>query len=212
MLLGSYKFMNGIPSWWIVIFINNVSPLVIFILSFSVSGSCLTICDPMNCSMPNCPVLYYLTELAQSHVHCQWCHPTISSSVSSYSPLPQSFPASGAFPVSQSALCNRWPKNWSFSFSINPSNKYPGLISFRIDWFDLLAVQGTLKSLLQHHSSKPLIPPHSTFFMVQLSHPSMTTGKTIALARQTFVGKVMSLLFNTQSKFVIAFLPRSKHL
>ena len=133
MLLGSYKFMNGIPSWWIVIFINNVSPLVIFILSFSVSGSCLTICDPMNCSMPNCPVLYYLTELAQSHVHCQWCHPTISSFVSSYSPLPQSFPASGAFPVSQSALCNRWPKNWSFSFSINPSNKYPGLISFRVD-------------------------------------------------------------------------------
>ena len=104
------------------------------------------------------------------------------------------------------------PKYWSFSFSISPSNEYSGLISFRINWLDLLEVQGTLNSLLQHHSSKASILQHSAFFMVQLSHPYMTTGKTIALTRQTFVGKVMSLLFNTLSKLVIAFLPRSKHL
>ena len=101
---------------------------------------------------------------------------------------------------------------WSFSFSINLSNEYSGLISFRMDWFDLLAVQGTLKSLLQHHSSKPSILRHSAFFIVQLSHPYVTTGKTIALTRCTFVGKVMSLLFNMLSRLVIAFLPRSKHL
>ena len=109
-------------------------------------------------------------------------------------------------------LCIKWPKDWNFSFSISPSNEYSGLISFRIDWFDLLAVQGTLKSLLQHHSSKASILQHSAFFMVQLSHPYMTTGKTIALTRWTFVSKVMSLLFNTLSRFVIAFLPRSKRL
>ena len=106
----------------------------------------------------------------------------------------------------------RWPKNWSFSFSISPSNEYSGLISFRMDWFDLLAVQRTLKSLLQHHSSKALIVQHSAFFMVQLSHPYMTTGNTITLITWTFVGKVMSLLFNMLSRFVIAFLPRSKCL
>ena len=105
----------------------------------------------------------------------------------------------------------RWPKYWSFSFSISPSNEYSGLISFRIDWFDL-AVQGTLKSLLQHHSSKASILLHSAFFLVQLSHPYMTTGKTIALTRWTFVSKVMSLLFNMLSKLVIVFLLRSKHL
>ena len=109
------------------------------------------------------------------------------------------------------ALYIRWPKYWSFSFSISPTNKYSGLISFRIDWFDLLAVQSTLKSLLQHHSSKASVVQHSTFFMVQLSHPYMTTGKTIALTRRAFVGSVMSLLFNTLPRFVIAFLPRSKH-
>ena len=106
----------------------------------------------------------------------------------------------------------RWPKYWSFSFSIIPSNEYPGLISFRTDWFDLLAVQGTLKSLLQHHSSKASVLQGLAFFIVQLSHPHMTTGKTIALTRQTFVGKVMFLLFHIPSRFVIAFLPRSKHL
>ena len=106
----------------------------------------------------------------------------------------------------------RWPKYWSFSFSISPSNEYPGLISFRIDWFDLLAVQGTLKSLLRQHSSKASILPHSAFFIVQLSHPYMTTGKTVVLTRWTFVGKVTSLLFNTLSRFDKAFLPRSKCL
>ena len=106
----------------------------------------------------------------------------------------------------------RWPRYWSFSFSISPSSDYSGLISFRIDWFDLLAVQGTFKSLLQHHSSKTSILQRSAFFMVHLSHPYMTTGKTIALTIWTFVGKVMSLLFNTLSRFVIAFLPRNKHL
>ena len=112
----------------------------------------------------------------------------------------------------ESALCIRWPKYWSFSFNISPSNEHPGLISFRMDWLDLLAVQGTLKSLLQHHSSKESIYRHSAFFMVQLSHPYMTAGKSTALTRQTFVGKVMSLLFNMLSRLVIAFLPRSKRL
>ena len=112
----------------------------------------------------------------------------------------------------ESVLCIRWPKYWSFSFSISPSNEHSGLISFRIDWLDLLPVQGTLKSLLQHHSSKASILRRSVFFIVQLSHPYMTTGKTIALTRWTFVGKVMPLLFNTLSSLVIAFLPRSKRL
>ena len=112
----------------------------------------------------------------------------------------------------KSALYIRWPKYQSFNFSISPSSEYSGLISFMIDWFDLLAVQGTLKSLLQHHSSKALILCHAPFFMVQLSHPYMTTGKTIVLTTWTFVGKVMSLLFNMLSGFVITFLPRSKHL
>ena len=111
----------------------------------------------------------------------------------------------------ESLLCIRWPKYWSFSFSISPSNEYSGLISFRVHWLDLLAVQGTLESLLQHHSSKASILRCSAFFTVQLSHPYMTTGKTIALTRQTFVGKVMYLLLNMLSKLVIAILPRSKH-
>ena len=112
----------------------------------------------------------------------------------------------------ESALRMRWPKYWSFNFSISPSNEHLGLISFRMDWLDLLAVQGTLKSLLQHHSSKASIPHRSAFFTAQLSHPYMTTGKTIALTRQTFVGKVMSLIFNMLSRLVITFLPRSKRL
>ena len=112
----------------------------------------------------------------------------------------------------KSTLPMRWPKYWSFSFSISPSNEHPGLISFRMDWLDLIAIQGTLKSLLQHHSSKASILQHSAFFTVQLSHPYMTTGKTIALTRQTFVGKVMSLLLNIVSRLVTTFLPRSKHL
>ena len=125
--------------------------------------------------------------------------------------LPSIFPSIKVF-SNESALHIRWPKYWSFSFSFSPSNEYPGLISFRMDWLDLLAVQGNLKSLLQHHSSKASILQCSTFFIIQLSHPYMTTGKTIALTRWTFVGKVMSLLFNMLSRLVITFLPRSKHL
>ena len=121
------------------------------------------------------------------------------------------FPSIRGF-SSELVLCIRWPKYWSFSFSSSPSNEYSGLITFRMDWLDLLAVQGTLKGLLQHHSSKTSIVQHSAFFMVQLSHPYMTTGKTIALTRQTLIGKVMSLLFNKLSRLVIAFLPRSKCL
>ena len=134
--------------------------------------------------------------------HLILCHPLLL--------LPSVFPSIRVFP-NESALRIRWPKYWSFSFNISPSNEHPGLISFRMDWLDLLAVQGTLKSLLQHRSSKALILQCSAFFIVQLSHPYMTTGKTIALTRWTFVGKVMSLLFNTPSRFVITFLPRSKH-
>ena len=125
--------------------------------------------------------------------------------------LPSIFPSIRVF-SNESALRIRWPKYWSFSFRISPSNKYSGLISFRMDWLDLLAVQGTVKSLLQHHSSKASILRPSAFFIVQVSHPYMTTGKTIALTRRTFVGKVMSLLFNMLSRLVITFLSRSKHL
>ena len=125
--------------------------------------------------------------------------------------LPSIFPSIRVF-SNESALHIRWTKYWSFSFSISPSNEHPGLISFRMDWLDLLGVRGTLKSLLQHHSSKASILRLSAFFTVQLSHPYMTTGKTIALTRQTFVGKVMSLLFNMLSRLVITFLPRSKRL
>ena len=139
----------------------------------------------------------------------RWWHPTISSSVVPFSACPQSFPASGSY-SNESALHLRWPEYWSFN--ISPSNEYSGLISLKMDWFDLLAVQGTLKSLLQHHSSKASIFWHSAFFIVQLSHPYVTTGKTIALTRWTFVCKVMSLFFNMLSRLVITFLPRSKHL
>ena len=125
--------------------------------------------------------------------------------------LPQIFPSIRIF-SNESFLHIRWPKYWSFSLSISPSNEYPGLISLRMDWLDLLAVQGTLKSLLQHRSSKGSLLQHSALFIVQLSHPYMTTGKTIALTRQTFVDKVMSLLFNMLSRLVIAFFPRIKHL
>ena len=134
--------------------------------------------------------------------HLILCHPLLL--------LLQSLPASESFPMSQ--LRMRWPKYWSFSFSIISSKEIPGLISFRMDWLDLLAVQGTVKSRLQHHSSKASILQHSAFFTVQLSHPYMTTGKTIALTRRTFVGKVMSLLLNMLSRLVITFLPRSKRL
>ena len=125
--------------------------------------------------------------------------------------LPSIFPSIRVF-SNVSVFRIRWPKYWGFSFSISPSNEYSGLISFRMNWLDLLAAQGTLKSLLQHHSSKASILQRSAFFIVQLSHPYMTTGKTIVLTRRTFVGKVTSLVFNMLSRLVIAFLPRSKHL
>ena len=125
--------------------------------------------------------------------------------------LPSTFPSIRVF-SNESVLRIRWPKYWSFSFSISPSNEYSGMISFRMDWLDLSSVQGTRKSFLQHHSSKAAILWASAFFIVQLLHPYMTTGKTIALTRQTFVGKVMSLLFNKLSRLVLAFLPRSKNL
>ena len=135
--------------------------------------------------------------------HLILCHPLL---------LPPSiFPSIRVF-SNESALCIRWPKDWSFNFNISPSSEHPGLISFRMDWLDLLAVQGTLKSLLQYHSSKASILQCSAFFIVQLSHPYMTTGKTIALTRWTFAGKVISLLFNKLLRLVTTFLPRSKHL
>ena len=142
-------------------------------------------------------------ELLMPSEHLILCHPFLF--------LPSIFPSIRVF-SSESTLHMRWPKYWSFSFSISPSNEHQGLISFRMDWLDLLAVQGTLKSLFQHHSSKASILQHSAFFMVQLSHPYMTTKKTIALTRRTFVDKVMSLLFNILSRLVITFLPRSKRL
>ena len=141
----------------------------------------------------------------------RWCHPTISSSVVPFSSCLQSFPASGSFPMNQ-FFASGGQSFWSFSFSIGPSNEYSWLISFRMDWLDLLAVQRILKSLLQHYISKTSILQHSAFFIVQLSHPYMTTGKTIALTRWIFVDKVMSLLFNMLSRLVITFLPRSKRL
>ena len=174
----------------------------------SVAQSCPTLCNPMNrstsLSITNSRSSLRLTsiESVMSSSHLILCRPLLF--------LLQSLPASGSFPMSQLRI--RWPKYWSFSFSIIPSNEHPGLISFRMDWLDLPAVQGTLKSLLQHHSSKASLLLHSAFFTVQLSHPYMSTGKTTALTRQTFVGKVMSLLLNILSRFVITFLPRSKHL
>ena len=164
----------------------------------------------MNRSTPGLPVHHQLPEFTQTHVHrvgdaIQPSHPLSS-------PSPAPIPPSIRVFSSESALRMRWPKYWSFSFSIIPSKEHPGLISFRMDWLDLLAVQGILKSLLQHHSSKASILGSSAFFTVQLSHAYMTTGKTIALTRRTFVGKVMSLLLNIPSRLVITFLPRSKRL
>ena len=169
-----------------------------------VAQSCPTLCDPTDHSMPGLPVHHQCPESVKSVMpssHLTLCHPLLL--------LPSIFPSIRVF-SNESALRIGWPKYWSFSFSISPSNEHPGLISIRMDWLDLLALQGTLKSLLQHHSSKASILRCSAFFTVQLSHPYMTTGKTIALTRWTFVGKVMSLLFNMLSKLVLTFLPRSK--
>ena len=143
------------------------------------------------------------TESVMPSNHLILCHPLLL--------LPSVFPSIRVFST-ESTLSMRWPKYWSFSFSVSPSNEYPGLFYFRMDWLDLLAVQGTLKSLLQHHSSKASTLLHSAFFIVQLSHPNMTTRKTLALTWRTFAGKVMSLLFNILSRLVIAFLPRSKRV
>ena len=148
---------------------------------------------------------------SNSYPLSRWCHPNILSSVVPFSSRLQSFPASGSFQMSQ-LFTSGGQSIGSFSFNISPSNEHSGLISFRIDWLDLLAVQGTRKSLLQHHNSKTSILWHSAFFIVQLSHPYETTGKTIALTRWTFVGEVMSLLFNMLSRLIITFLPRNKHL
>ena len=165
----------------------------------------------MDCRTTGFPVQHQFLELAQTHVHqvgvpsshLILCHPLLL--------LPPIPPSIRVF-SNESTLHMRWPKYWSFSFSINPSNEHPGLISFRMDWLDLLAVQGTLKSLLQHHNSKASILRCSAFFTDQLSHPYMTTGKTIALTRRIFVGKAMSLLFNMLPRLAITFLPGSKRL
>ena len=166
----------------------------------SVTQSCLTLCDPMNRSMPGLPIHHQLPESTQPMSiesvmpsnHLILCHPLLL--------LPSIFPSIRVF-SNESVLHIRWPKDWIFSFSISSSNEYLVLISFRIDWFDLFAVQGTLKSLLQHHSSKASILQHSALSIVQLSHPYMTTGTTMALIRWTFAGKAMSLLFNMLSRW-----------
>ena len=192
---------------------KNCFGLLLCFCCCSVAKSCPTLWDPMDCSIPGLPILHYFPEFAQTHVHSchlsRWCHPTISSSVTPFTSWPQSFPALEFQWVGSSY---QGPKYWSLSFSISPSNEYSGLVSFRMDWFDLLAVQGTLKSLLQHYSLKALILWCSAFFIDQLSHLYMTTCKAIALTIQTFAGKVMTLLLNMLSRFVISFLPSRKHL
>ena len=162
----------------------------------------------MNYSTPGHPVQHQLLESTQTHVHqvdnaIQPSHPLLL--------LPPILPSIRVF-SNESTLHMRWPKYWHFSFNISPTNEHPGLISFRMDWLDLLAVQRSLKNLLQHHSSKASILQYSAFFTIQLSHPYMTTGTTIAFTTQTFVGKILSLFLNMLSLLVITFLPRSKHL
>ena len=177
----------------------------------SVAQLCPTLCNPMNRSTPGLPVHHQLPESTQTHVHwvgdanqpSHLCCPLLL--------LPSIFPSIRVF-SNEAALHIRWPKYWSFSFHISPSNEYSGLISFRMYWLDLLAVQGTLKSLLQHHSSKASVPWHSVFFIAQLSHRYMTTGKTTTSTRWTFVDKVMALLYNMLSSFVKSFISRSKSL
>ena len=193
---------------WMYFFTNGNEKAIQF---SSVVQSCQTLCNPMNRRVPDLPVHHQLPEFIQTHVHrvgdaIQPSHPLSSPSPPAPTPSQHQGLSTG------STLHMRWPKYWSFSYSITHFKEHPGLISFRMDWLDLLAVQGTCKSLLQHHSSKASILRHSAFFTVQLSHPYMTTGKTIALTRWTFVGKVTSLLLNMLSRLVITFLPRSKSL
>ena len=191
--LGKHVSANGFMLLFVhSVMSNSATPWTVTcqaFLSFSISWACSNLC-PLS----------------------EWCHPNISYTIVPFAYCLQSFPASVRVFSNKSVLCIRWPKFCSFSFSISSFNEYLGLISFRMDWLDHLAVQGTLKSLLQHHSSKASILLHSNFFIVQLSHPYMTTGKTITLTRWTFVGKVTSLLFKMLSMLVITFLPRSKHL
>ena len=183
---------------WVIVVVQSLSHVRFFVTPWPVlSQASLSITNSWSLLK-----LMSIKLVMPSH-HLILCHsllllPSVFSSIMIFS--------------NESVLHIRWPKHWSFSFCISPPNEYSGLISFRLDWLDLLTVQGTLKSLLQHHSSKASILWYSAFFMVQLSHPYMATGKTIALTRQTFVGKIMSLLFNTLSRLVIAFLPRSKRL
>ena len=166
----------------------------------------------MDCNMPGFPLLHYLPEFVLIHVH--WVNDADNHLIlcHSFLILPTIFPSIRVFTNESAPLCIRWPNYWSFSFSMSPSNEYSGLISFRIHWFDVLAAHRILKGLLQHHSLKASVLQHSAFFMVQLSQPYMITGKIIALIIWTFVSKLMSLLFDTLSRFVIAFLARSKHL
>ena len=193
--LGQYylKIVGFIKQW-----LSSILRSIVSVQFSSVTQSCPTLCDPIERSTPGLPVYHQLPELIQIHVH--WVGDAIQTSHPLSSPSPPSL--------------NLAQYHGSFSFNISPSSEYSGLISFRMDWLDLFAVQGTLKSLLQHHSSKASILWHSAFFIIQLSHPYMTTGKTIALTRWTFVSKVMSLLFNQPmlSRLVITFLPRSKCL
>ena len=211
-----YHFLDSTYKWYHMIFVFFCLTSLSMIISSSihvaanqfssVTQSCLTLCDPMtvacqaSLSITNSQSLFKLMsiKLVMPSNHLILYHPLLPPSV---------FPSIRVF-SNESVICIKWPKHGSFSFSISPSSEHPGLISFRMDWFDLLAVQGTLKSLLQHCNSKPSILQHSTYFTVQLSYLYVTTGKTIALTRQTFVGKIMSLLFNMLSRLVIAFLPR----
>src|SRR5574340_592833 len=202
---------KNLPKVSFLVFKNNHCRKECSVQFSSVAQLCLTLCDPMNHSTPGLPVHHQLPESTQTHVHrvgdpIQSSHPVIP-----FYSCPQSFPASESFPMSQLFTSGGQSIGVSASTSVLPMN-IPGLISFRMDWLDLLAVEGTLKSLLQHHSSKASILRRSALLTVQLSHPYMTTGKTIALTRWTFVGKVMSLLFNMLSRLVITFLPRSKRL
>ena len=194
--------------WQLVIKKNEIAKWLLLSFSSSVVSDSLR---PMNCRMPGFSINHYLPMFVQTHVH--WVSAAIQPShlLSPTSPLALNFSQHQGFFI-ESDLHIRWPKYWSFSFSISPSNEYSGLISFRTDWFDLLAVQGVLKSLLQHYSLKASILWHSAFFMVQLSYPYVATGKTIPLTIWTFVNKVISLLFNILSSFVIAILPRNKYL
>ena len=221
----NYYFVGFSDSWWLVLDC---------LLSLLVSVQCALPCFPINPAGYGNASVQSLSRVWPSATPWTTAHQAFLSNTNSRSPtkllsiesvmpsnhlilchplilLPSILPSIRVF-SNESALCIRWPKYWSFSFNISPSNEHPGLISFRMDWLDLLAVQGTLKSLIQYHSSKASILQCSAFFLVQLSHPYMTTGKTVALTRRTFVDKVMSLLFNMLSWLVITFLPRSKRL